>query len=69
MAAEDKNKEQQNGERNPLINKGEQGLGRAGHESHDISQVDCQEGMMNNGVLGGNFESIAIDNKKEEEKK
>lgn len=69
MQTQDKNEEQQNGERAPLINRGEQGVGRAGHESHDISQVDCQEGNMNNGALGGNFESIDQQGKEEREKK
>ena len=39
------------------INKGENHVGRAGQDdSHDISHMDQQEGAMNNGVLGGNFQ-------------
>ncbi|HYH16592.1 MAG TPA: hypothetical protein VD794_15285 [Flavisolibacter sp.] len=40
------------------INKGEQRVGRADqNDSYDISHMDQQEGAMNNGALGGNFES------------
>lgn len=40
------------------INKGEQRIGRADHDdTYDISHMDQQEGAMNNGALGGNFEN------------
>jgi hypothetical protein len=45
-------------EEQQAINKGEHHVGRAGQDdTHDISHMDQQEGTMNNGALGGNFES------------
>lgn len=39
------------------INEGEQKLGRANQDdTYDISHMDRQEGTMNHGTLGGNFE-------------
>ena len=44
----------------PSINQREQYVGRAAHhETHGISNIDCQEGTMNNGVVGGNFSEIS----------
>ena len=57
------------------INKGENQMGRAGQEdTHDISHMDQQEGTMDNGALGGNFESSTekgtdkAENRKEQNK-
>ena len=47
----------QNKDTNADINRGEHKIGRADQDdSYDISHMDQQEGAMDNGALGGNFE-------------
>lgn len=58
MQQERNQQPQQNEEANTAINKGEHRIGRANQDDiYDISHMDQQEGAMNNGALGGNFES------------
>jgi len=58
MEQQERNDQSQLNKGQTEINKGEQRLGRADQDdTHDISHMDQQEGAMNNGALGGNFEN------------